>query len=120
MNTIIDNKKFQPIAIFTTMVVSVNAFQGVKIFTIVALLLTLISGIFMAINIYKDKEQRLKNSIIEFSYVLLIYFTIKYMPTYIRTFYSIFIVIVEYGIYVLYVNPKFMNRKLIYSIKSVD
>lgn len=117
MNTIIDHKKFQPIAIFTAMLVSVNIFQGVRIFTVISLGMTFLSGFLMAVNICGDKEYKVKNSIIEFIYVLVIYFTIRCMPVYIRAFYSVLLVIIEFSVYVLYINPNFMNRKLVYSIK---
>lgn len=117
MNTIVDNKKFQPIAVFTAMLVSVNVFRGVKVFTFIALAMIFISGMLMALNIYSDKKHRIKNSVIEFAYVIIVYLTISYMPTYIRSFYSILLVIIEYAIYILYINPKFMNRKLVYSTK---
>lgn len=117
MNTIIDNRNFQPIAIFTAMLVSVNVFRGVRIFTLIALMMTFLSGLFMSVNIYKEREHRGKNSIIEFVYVLVVYFTIRYMPGYIRDFYSVVLVVIEFSVYVLYINPKFMNRILVYRIK---
>lgn len=113
MNTIIDHKRFQPIAVFTAMLVSVNVFTGVKVFTIIALAMAIISAILMARNIYRD-ENRIKNFTIEFLYVIIIYLTILYMPIYIKSFYSTVLVIIIYSVYVLYINPKFMNRKLVY------
>lgn len=117
MNTFIDNKKFHPIAIFTAMLACVNVLKGEKIFTFIALMTIFLFGFLMAMNIYNDKEHRVKNSIIEFVYVIVIYFTIRYMPVYIRAFYSVVLVIIEFSVYVLYVNPTFMNRKLVYRIK---
>lgn len=117
MNTVVDNKKFQPIAIFTAMLVSVNVFCGVRIFTLIALTMTFLSALLMAVNICSDKEHKVKNSIIEFVYVIVAYVTIRYMPVYIRAFYSVVLVIIEFSVYVLYINPKFMNRKLVYRIK---
>ena len=117
MNTVVDNKKFQPIAIFTAMLVSLNVFRGVKIFTLIALLMAFLSVLLMAVNIYSDRKNKIKNSIIELVYVIVVYLTIRYMPVYIRSFYSVVLVIIEFSVYVLYINPKLMNRKLIYSIK---
>lgn len=116
MKVIFDNKQFQPITTFTAMLICVHLLKGIKIYTIVLLLIIFVSAGSMCKNLYDTNEYRIRNFIIEFFYIVCIYLTIKYMPAYIRGFYSTVLVILEYSIYVLYINPKFMNRTLVYRI----
>lgn len=111
--TIIEHKYFQPITIFTAMIISLFSFKGIKIFSIAVLIVTFSSATIMAINIYKD---RAKNSLIEFLYALSIFLIMRYLPQYITYFYSGILVILIYLIYVLYINPKIMDRALIYKV----
>lgn len=114
MNTIVNQKVFQPITIFTVSVVCLNTLKESKIFTAIVLLLAFISAILMVKNIFKDRERRKINSVIELVYVLIICSTIIYMSAYVRTFYSVIIVVIEYTLYVLWINPFIMNRKLVF------
>lgn len=68
--TIIEHKYFQPITIFTAMIISLFSFEGIKIFSLAVLIVTFSSATIMAINIYKDdKRDKAKNSLIEFQTV---------------------------------------------------
>lgn len=117
MNIIVNQKVFQPITIFTVSVVCLNTLKESKIFTAIVLLLAFISAILMAKNIFKYRERRKINFVIELVYVLIIYSTIIYMPTYVRIFYSVTIVVIEYSLYVLWINPVIMNRKLVFKVE---
>ena len=115
--TIIEHKYFQPITIFTAMIISLFSFKGIKIFSFAVLIVTFSSATIMAINIYKDdKRDKAKNSLIEFLYALSIFLIMRYLPQYITYFYSGILVILIYLIYVLYINPKIMDRALIYKV----
>lgn len=115
--TIRNQKYFQPITIFTAMLISLFSFRAIKVFSLAVLIATFISATIMAINIYKDdKRDKAKNSLIEFLYALSIFLIMRYLPQYITYFYSGILVILIYLIYVLYINPKIMNRALIYKV----
>jgi hypothetical protein len=92
--TIRNQKYFQPITIFTAMLISLFSFRAIKVFSLAVLIATFISAIIMAINIYKDdKHDKAKNSLIEFLYALSIFLIMRYLPQYITYFYSGILVI---------------------------
>lgn len=114
MKNSINNKIFQPITLYTSMMISLYLFTNSALFTVMFLGLTLLSGIIMAINIFKEKDssQRFKNALLELMYCTLIYFTLRYVSIYIGNIYSSLLVITEYVIYLNIINPKLMNRKI--------
>lgn len=116
----INNKIFQPITIYTALVISFYLFINSPLFSKIVLVLIFISALFMAINTFKEKNssQRVKNTLFELMYCVLVYITMKYGSRYIGNVYSSLLVVIEYLIYINIVNPKLMNRQIFTSIKK--
>lgn len=77
----------------------------------------ILSAVVMAINIFKESNssQRFKNALIELTYCLMIYLTMNYLSMYIGNIYSSLLAIIECVIYLNFINPKLMNRKIFFN-----
>ncbi|MDE7171392.1 MAG: helix-turn-helix transcriptional regulator [Oscillospiraceae bacterium] len=86
-------------------------YLGMFIFAFVLLML---ASIWMASNhrYEPDKDRRRKNTKIELVYCLIQAFICVCIINYGMGWLGPILVIVVYAIYILYINPKFMNRKL--------
>lgn len=115
MRNSINHKIFQPITIYTSMMISFYLFVNSPIFSIIVLGLIFISAVFMAINVFKEENssQRFKNTLLELIYCLLVYITMNYVTIYIGNIYSSLLVIIEYVIYLNIINPQLMNRQIL-------
>lgn len=89
-----------------------NLYQGMFTYGLVVLILT---SIWMASNhrYETDKDQRRKNTKIELAYCLIQAFIGVCIINFGMGWLGPILMIAVYAIYILYINPKFMNRKLI-------
>lgn len=109
-----DRVLFIPISIYTAMVISLGLFKNSMLFTKVALLVTLVSAVAMGVNAMKSEAKyRLRISIGDFLYCILIYFTIDHISFFIKNIYASLLAILIYVVYVVYINPKFFKRTMI-------
>lgn len=107
-------KIFQPIVTYTAFMILFGIKTNDKGFYLFMSVLILIPGIFMAWNILSDKDikQRRINIRIELLYCLLIYFIMNFVAMAIGNIFSGIISIVCCVIYLMIINPRFMNRKI--------
>lgn len=117
MKNSINNKIFQPITFYTAMMICLYLFVNSTLFTTIILILIFLSAVVMAINIFKESNssQRFKNALIELTYCLMIYLTMNYLSMYIGNIYSSLLAIIECVIYLNFINPKLMNRKIFFN-----
>lgn len=102
---------FTLITLYTALVISLGLFKNSILFTKVGTMGALLSAILMCSNILRwDRKHRLRNILFELSYILFIYGVVNHLSDSIGNVFSSLPVIGIYVIYIVYINPKYMNR----------
>lgn len=102
---------FHPIALCSAMIISYHAFPGVPIFSAGVLVLASLAGLAMAKNLYCLPQRRLQNAFIEVVYLGVLDSIMRFLPW--PAFYRSALAIAVYAVYVLVVNPRWMDRPLV-------
>lgn len=112
---IIDQKVFQPIALYTSMVISIILFTNSDIFTFIMYGLLVAAACRMGFNILviENSSLRFRNSLIELTYCISIYLISMIVNKYMGNIISSLAIILIFTIYILRINPLIMQRHII-------
>jgi len=112
---IIDQKVFQPIALYTSMVISIILFTNSDIFTFIMYGLLVAAACRMGFNILviENSSLRFRNSLIELTYCISIYLISMIVNKYMGNIISSLAIILIFTIYILRINPLVMQRHII-------